>query len=91
MAITRTAYDDTATLPALLDPQEVADLLGVSRRQVSRFSREGLIDSVRLGHRTIRFTQRSVLALVDPPHNDHDPAGNRAVGKASDDGAQPTV
>lgn len=90
MELIEASYDATATLPALLDPQEVADLLGVSRRRVSVLAHEGVIEGVKLGHRTLRYTRRSVLAVIDP-HNDHDPAGNRAVEKASDDGARNTV
>jgi excisionase family DNA binding protein len=66
MGTTEEAYGDTTTLPGLLAPQEVAELLGVSRRQVSRLAHEGVIEGVKLGHRTVRFTRRSVLTLIDP-------------------------
>lgn len=64
-------------LPGLLSPRDVADLLGVSERTVRRLAQDGALDRVRIGHRTSRYTRRSVLALIDPI-NDDDPAGGRA-------------
>jgi excisionase family DNA binding protein len=58
---------DTRTgLPALLDAREVAELLGVSERTVRRLAQDGVLTRVRIGHRTSRYTHRSVLALTDP-------------------------
>jgi len=75
-------------LPALLTGQEVAELLGASTRTVRRLAQEGVLDRVRIGHRTSRYTQRSVLALIDP-QDDHDPGANRAVEKAGNGAAHP--
>jgi excisionase family DNA binding protein len=54
---------------ALLKPQEVADLLAVSPRTVRRLAEEGVLERVRIGHRTSRYTRRSVLAFTDPQTN----------------------
>lgn len=70
------------TLPRLLAGDEVAELLGTSCRTVRRLAQSGVLERVRIGHRTSRYTQRSVLALLDPDHNDHEPAANGLVGKA---------
>jgi excisionase family DNA binding protein len=66
-------------LGGLLSPSEVADLLGgVSERTVRRLVQQGVLDRVRIGHRTSRYTRRSVLALIDP----HD-MSSLAVGPGS--------
>jgi excisionase family DNA binding protein len=69
----------------MLTADEVADLLSVSTRTVRRLASEGVITRVRVGHRTARYTPRSVLALVDP-ENDESPDGNRALVKDADAG-----
>lgn len=56
--------------PALLDAHQVADLLGVSKRTVRRLAQDGVLVRVRIGHRTSRYTHRSVLALTDPADSD---------------------
>ncbi len=89
MESTAPAYDPSKTLPRLLSGQEVAELLGgASMRTVRRLAQEGVLERVRIGHRTSRYTQRSVLALIDP-QDDHDPGANRAVGKVGNDDARP--
>lgn len=71
---------DTRTgLPALLDVREVAALLGVSERTVRRLAQDGVLARVRIGHRTSRYTRRSVLALIDPP-DEQRPGGHRGAG-----------
>jgi excisionase family DNA binding protein len=67
-------------LPPLLTPTEVAELLGASERTVRRLAEEGVLTRIRVGHRTSRYTRRSVLALIDPS-DDHDPGANRVVEK----------
>lgn len=68
-------------LPSLLSPREVADLLGVSERTVRRLAENGVLDRVRIGHRTSRYTRRSVEALTDPPRSSSAPAGNQGAAK----------
>ena len=53
-------------------------LLGdVSERTVRRLAQDGTLDRVRIGHKTTRYTRRSVLALIDPL-NESDGAGDTA-------------
>jgi excisionase family DNA binding protein len=69
-------------LPALLDAREVAALLGVSERTVRRLAQDGVLTRVRIGHRTSRYTHRSVLALIDPADKQHN-SGHKATGQES--------
>jgi len=70
MDIETPASTHTRTDPsALLKPREVAELLAVSPRTVRRLAGEGVLDRVRIGHRTSRYTRQSVLALTDPKTN----------------------
>ena len=79
---------DTRTrLPALLDAREVAALLGVSERTVRRLAQDGVLARVRIGHRTSRYTRRSVLALIDPP-NEQRPGEDRGAAKTSGEAAR---
>jgi excisionase family DNA binding protein len=74
-------------IDALLSPQEVAALLGVSPRTVRRLANEGVVTRVRIGHRTSRYTRRSVLALIDPPKRVEPGRGARLdqIAEAGDD------
>jgi excisionase family DNA binding protein len=58
---------------------DVALLLGVSHRTVYRLADRGVLERVKIGHRTVRYTPRSVRALVEPPTNENGPAANRSV------------
>ena len=74
---------DRIDLSALLTRQQVAVLLGgVSDRMVRRLAQDGVIDRVRIGHRTVRYTRRSVLALIDP-ENTMSPAANPGSSQIS--------
>jgi excisionase family DNA binding protein len=64
------SIDDRTGFPRLFTPQEVAELIGASERTVRRLAQEGVLDRVRIGHRTSRYTSRSVLALIDPSNSD---------------------
>jgi excisionase family DNA binding protein len=55
-----------ARMMPLLSAAEVAEILKVSSRSVLRYAREGRIECVQLGHRTVRFTPESVAALIRP-------------------------
>jgi excisionase family DNA binding protein len=58
--------NDVSSLPRLLTPRQVADLIGVSERKVRRLAHEGMLEHIRIGHRTSRYTARSVRAFIDP-------------------------
>ncbi len=77
--------------PLLVDYPEAARLLGLSKTTVVRLVAAGRLPAVRVGH-SVRIRRAAIeqFALGDP-QNDHDPAGNRAAGKASDAGAHNTV
>jgi excisionase family DNA binding protein len=45
---------------ALLTSHDVADQLEVSEQTVRMWARLGHLDAIRLGHRTVRFTQAAV-------------------------------
>lgn len=49
----------------LLTPQQVACMLQISPRHVRRLAQSGMLERVRVGHRTPRYTLRSVRALVE--------------------------
>lgn len=62
--------------------QEVQHCLGnVTDRTVRRLAQRGVIERVALSYRVVRYTRRSVLALIDPrgdcgdPVNENDGAG----------------
>jgi len=52
-------------LEALLDPQAVAEILGLSPYQVRALARTGELPSVRLGYKTVRFRPSDVEAFVE--------------------------
>jgi excisionase family DNA binding protein len=64
--------------------EDVADVLRVSSRTVRRWGESGHLESVRLAGHAVRFTARSVSALI-ALENDQEPGANRLLGKASDD------
>jgi excisionase family DNA binding protein len=74
--------DTRMALPRLLDAREVAALLGVSERTVRRLAQDDVLTRVRIGHRTSRYTRRSVLALIDP--TDEQRPGGRRGANATD-------
>jgi excisionase family DNA binding protein len=49
---------------ALLDRDEAAERLRVSRRTVVRYGRAGLLDERRIGPKLVRITEASVEALA---------------------------
>ena len=49
----------------LLIADEVADIFRVSTESVYRLVREGLLPCVRVGHRSVRFTQEQVDDFVE--------------------------
>jgi len=55
----------TVDLRRLLNAEEVAELLNVSRRQVFRWASEGRLRAVRLGDRCIRFSPDAVVEFVE--------------------------
>lgn len=58
------------TFPELLRPQDVAKLLGVDARTVSRWAREGKLRSIRTigGHR--RYYREDFEAFIPPQAED---------------------
>jgi excisionase family DNA binding protein len=50
----------------LLRTDEVAEVLGISIRQVHRLVEDGRLECVSLGHRTRRYPVASVEALITP-------------------------
>lgn len=89
MRISTPASTDGTQLPRLLTPRQVAELIGASERTVRRLAQDGTLDRVRIGHRTSRYTARSVLALIDPsPTNEQRPGGHRGAANTSDEAAR---
>jgi excisionase family DNA binding protein len=70
----------TPALPRLLTPREVAELIGASERTVRRLAQDGTIHRIRLGHRTSRYTARSVQKLIDPS-NETCPPGRAGMSE----------
>lgn len=58
----------------LLTQPEVAEFLRVTPHTVRRWAREGRIQAVQLGGRTVRYTTASVLAFI-AASNDVEPGG----------------
>jgi excisionase family DNA binding protein len=52
-------------LSELLTPEEVAETLRISVRTVRRMAASGLLERVRIGHRTTRYRATEVAALID--------------------------
>ena len=49
-----------------LTPQEVAELLGVSRRTITNWIKTGKLPALKIG-RTVRIKREALLALSEPP------------------------
>lgn len=66
-------------MPQLLRPDEVAELLACSTRQVRYLAADGALPKVVLGHRTLRYRLGDVEALIarclDTPVDDTRPVG----------------
>jgi predicted DNA-binding transcriptional regulator AlpA len=61
----------------LLRPDEVADLLRCSTRQVRYLAAEGAFPKVVLGHRTLRYRLADIEALIaERTHNGAHPAAD---------------
>lgn len=72
-----------ADLPAVLTVEEAAAVLRLGRTTAYAAIRTGEIPSVRIRRRVL-VPRRALLALLgEPAHNDHEPAGNGLVAKAS--------
>jgi len=54
--------------PEILTPNEVADILRVSRRKINQLVAEGQIPCVRIGKRRIRFNRETVMKWVREQH-----------------------
>ncbi len=72
--------------PDLLRADEIADMCRVTPRTIRRWGDAGVLEQVRLGPGTVRYTRASVSALLSP-HNDRDPADNGVSEKERGDGA----
>lgn len=68
-----------------MTPDEVAELFGVTTRTVRSWAAAGRLRRIRLGHRTTRYTARSVAALIASERSEAAPAGGSA--KTSSAGA----
>ena len=49
----------------VLTPDEAAALLKISRRQLMDLARDRRLKCLRMGHRTVRFTERDVLKFLE--------------------------
>lgn len=80
MELNRSFTDrDPRREPVLLTPQQVACMLQISPRHVRRLAQSGMLERVRVGHRTPRYTLRSVQSFVDLSRYEQRPGGNRGV------------
>jgi excisionase family DNA binding protein len=52
-------------LPGLLTPRDVAEMLTVSPRTVRRLAASGLLERLRIGHRTVRYRETDVAHLIE--------------------------
>ena len=78
----------TAFLPErVLDAREVAELLGVSRRTVTRLIRRGDLQPVRIGARSTRFRSSDIEELIAAGASRYkkelDPAGRPGRAKGA--------
>jgi len=74
---------------ALLNAEQVAELLGITPRSVRRLADAGELPRIRLGRRTCRYAPADVEALIErhvvtPDNSESAPQGAPAKG---DDGA----
>jgi excisionase family DNA binding protein len=69
---------DRIDFPILMTAGDVAEVLRVSPRTVRRWASEGHLEAVRLAGHSVRFTARSVQALL---RNDLELAANELEGK----------
>jgi excisionase family DNA binding protein len=79
--MTKVDTADRTDFPILMTAGDVAEVLRVSSRTVRRWGENGHLEAVRLPGHSVRFTARSVTALIDPP-NDLKLAAIELVGKA---------
>jgi len=99
MSVIGTPLFPTAPTGHLLTPEEVAEILNVSKRHVRRLAASSRLKRVELGARTTRYTPQSVRSLIEPattpgadaqpsktPSNDEAPAGNGRFAKSADAG-----
>lgn len=90
MTVTGTHIEGAAS--EWMTTQDVQHALGdVSESTVRRLAAAGRITRLRFGHRTVRYTRRSVLALLDPHNNDGPATPHRepAQGGVADAPAHP--
>ena len=45
--------------------REVATYFGVTERTISRWEKEGKLDTVKLGGRTVRYREETIMDLVE--------------------------
>lgn len=69
---------DTTTVPTgsdikLLDADQVAEVLGCSRRTVSRMATRGELRAIHIGPRLVRYASTDVAALIDPTNGERAP------------------
>lgn len=57
-------------LPKLYSSEEVADMLGISARQVTRLRQSGKLKSVRVTGAAVRHTLAQVEAFIEERSND---------------------
>ena len=55
---------------ALLTSHDVAEQLGINEQTVRIWSLKGKLDAIRLGHRTVRFTQAAVDKFLQACQNE---------------------
>ena len=69
----------------LLTPAEVGAILRISRRHVRRLGATGVLDRIRIGARTTRYTADSVAQLIHSGNTSGhlSPGGHSIEGNAS--------
>lgn len=55
----------TLELPAIMDKQTVAQILGVSKRQVQRWIADKKLRASRLGHKTLRIRREDLQRFME--------------------------
>jgi excisionase family DNA binding protein len=70
----------------LIDAKEVAQILRISTQRVYELTRQGILPSVRIGARQIRFEEARLLQWIEnggglsaPNEEDHKPAGENVT------------
>ena len=69
-----------------LTPEQVAEILRVSKRKVLELGRTGVLPRVVLGHKTIRFERNEVENMVRRRRQHGMPRQQRALFAADEDG-----